>query len=161
GRFPAEFSSVVQSRTAGNPWFLVELARFLKDTGFVEQQEGGWRLARPVEDLKDVVPESMRAMIEARLEQLSDQERRLLQAASVQGVDFDSAAVARALSLDAAEVEESLETLRAARGVVRCMGEMELPDGALTMRYRFERDPDHDALYSSLQPSRRVSLSSA
>src|SRR5205814_2136425 len=83
-RFPAEFSGLVRSKTAGNPLFLVELVRFLRDTKFIAEDGQGWKLTRPVEDLRDVVPESMRAMIQAKLDQLPDTERQLLVAAAAQ-----------------------------------------------------------------------------
>lgn len=159
--FPPSFEALARARTAGNPLFLVELARFLKDRGFAVRQEGVWRLTRPLADLEGEAPESVRAMIQAKLDQLSDVERRLLLAASAQGLDFDSAVVAKALCEDAAQVEEGLDAVQAAWGIVRGAGEAELPDGTLTMRYRFEQDPDYHALYGSLKPARRASLSAA
>ena len=88
-QFPAGFDALVRTKTAGNPLFLVELARFLKDRGFLTQDEkGAWRLERPVAELANEAPESVRAMIQAKLDQLSDDERRLLLAASVQGIGF-------------------------------------------------------------------------
>jgi predicted ATPase len=160
-RFPDEFSALVRSKTAGNPLFLVELARFVRETRFVVQDGGGWRLARPSADLKEAAPESIQAIISAKLELLTDDERRLLVAASVQGIDFDSAVIARALGLDQADVEDRLEATQRMRGIVQPVGELELPDGTLTVRYRFAQDPDHHALYASLKPARRASLSAA
>jgi predicted ATPase len=160
-RFSEEFSSMVRSKTAGNPLFLVELVRFLRDRKFIAEEGDGWTLTRPASELRDDAPESVRAMIQAKLDQLSESERRLLLAASVQGVDFDSAVVAKALSLDPAEVEDSLEAVQRTRGMVESAGEVELPDGTLTVCYRFVQDPDHHALYGSLKPSRRASLSAA
>ncbi len=162
-QFPPEFGALVRRKTAGNPLFLVELVRFLKDKGFITRQgqEGTWRLARPVADLENEAPESVRAMIQAKLDQLSDEERLLLVAASVQGMDFDSAVVAKTLGKDAVEVEEGLDSAQNVRGIVQSSGELELPDGTLTVRYRFVQDPDYEALYASLKPARRASMSAA
>jgi predicted ATPase len=161
--FPAEFGALVRRKTAGNPLFLVELVRFLKDKGFITRQgqEGGLRLARPIRDLETEAPESVRAMIQAKLDQLSDDERRLLLAASVQGMDFDSAVVARTLGQDAVEVEEGLDAAQNLRGIVNSVGESELPDGTLAVRYRFVQEPEYEAMYASLKPARRASMSAA
>jgi predicted ATPase len=160
-KFPAEFSSLVSAKTAGNPLFLVELVRFMRDTRFVVEEGGGWKLARPSADLRDQAPESIQAMIRAKLDLLSDDERQLLVAASVQGVDFDSAVIAKALGLDQADVEDRLDATQRTRGIVQSAGELELPEGTLTVRYRFVQAPDHQALYGSLKPARRASLSAA
>jgi predicted ATPase len=159
--FPSEFSSLVRSKTAGNPLFMVELVRFVRDTGFVVADRDGWKLARPTGDLREAAPESIQAIIQAKLEQLSEDERRLLVAASVQGIDFDSAVIAKALGLDQADVEDRLEATQRTRGIVQSVGELELPDGTLTVRHRFAQDPDHQALYASLKPARRAALSAA
>ena len=65
---------------------------------------------------------------------------RLLVAASVQGSEFDSAVVARALALDAAEVEEQLERLERVHAFVRLVRRARVPrpdaDAALPLRPR-------------------------
>ena len=48
-------------------------------------------------------------MIQRKIDQLGEDDRRLLVAASVQGYEFDSAVVARVLERDAAQVEERLD----------------------------------------------------
>jgi predicted ATPase len=50
-------------------------------------------------------------MIERKIDRLSKEDHQLLVAASVQGYQFDSAALSKVLALDTAEVEEQLEAL--------------------------------------------------
>ena len=61
-------------------------------------------------ELASELPESVRSLIQRKMDALEEADRRLLAAASVQGMDFDSAIVARALQLD----EEDVETAGAA-----------------------------------------------
>ena len=57
-----------------------------------------WTLAQALPDIERELPESVRGMIERKIAQLSEEDRTLLTAASVQGYEFDSAVVAQALN---------------------------------------------------------------
>lgn len=72
--------------------------------------------------------ESIRGLIDGKISRLKEEERRLLSAASVQGYEFDSAVIAQALDLDAADVEDQLESLERVHVLVRQVEEREFPD---------------------------------
>src|SRR5262249_45558655 len=135
--FAEEFVALVHARTEGNPLFMVDLLRYLRERGVIAQERGRWVLTQPVVDIHPELPESVRSMIQRKIDQLSEADRRLLVAASVQGYEFQAATVARALMLDRAEVEERLETLERVHAFVRRVAEKEFPDGTLTIHYRF------------------------
>jgi hypothetical protein len=82
-------------------------------------------------------------------------------AAAVQGQEFDSTVVAKALQMDPAEVEERLETLDHTQGFVRLIGDRELPDLTLTLRYSFVHVLYQNALQSALTATRKSALSLA
>jgi predicted ATPase len=100
-------------------------------------------------------------MIELKIARLSEDDRRLLVAASVQGHEFEAAIVARGLALDSGDVEDALDRLDRLHALVRRVREIELPDRTLTVRYRFAHALYQNALYGSLGPARRASLSRA
>src|SRR5262249_16060750 len=106
--FPEAFASLMHARTEGSPLFMVDLARYLHERGVISQETGIWILKQSVPYNRQGLPESVRSMIQRKIEQLNEADRRLLVAASVQGYDFDAAVVARALGLEAAQVEEQL-----------------------------------------------------
>jgi predicted ATPase len=160
-RLPAEFAAVIHARTEGSPLFLVDLLRYLRDRGVIAEGPDGWRLAEAVPDFGHALPESVRSLIQKKLDQLGAVDRRLLSAASVQGYEFDSGVVARVFHLDAAEVEERLEVLDRVHGLVSLRREQELPDGTLVLRYQFVHVLYQNALYEALQPSRRAAYSAA
>jgi len=161
-QFPAEFVALIHAKTEGSPLFMVDLIRYLRNRGAIaENDQGRWSLAESVPDIQRELPESVRSMIQRKIEQLSDTERRLLSAASVQGQEFDSAVVARALEMDAAEVEERLEVLERVHLFVRRIEEKEFPDSNLTLRYGFVHALYQNSLYAALAPTRRTSLSAA
>jgi tetratricopeptide (TPR) repeat protein len=159
--FPPEFAAAVHARTEGNPLFMVDLLRYLRERGMIAQKQGRWTLAQSVADIEKGLPESVRSMIERKIDQLSEADRRMLVAASVQGYEFDAAVVARALALEAADVEEQLDGLERVHALVRRLGEREYPDATLTLRYRFEHVLYQNALYALLTPARKASLSIA
>jgi tetratricopeptide (TPR) repeat protein len=159
--FPAAFVSLIHARTEGNPLFMVDLLRYLGERAIISQIEGRWKLTQSVVDIQQVLPESVRSMIERKIDQLSDADRRLLTAASVQGYEFDAAVVAQALTMQADQVEERLAELERGHAFVRRQEEREFPDGTLTLRYRFVHVLYQNALYALLTPARKKALSIA
>jgi tetratricopeptide (TPR) repeat protein len=152
---------VIHSKTEGNPLFIADLTHYLRDCGVFSNESGTWRLARPLPDLEREMPDSVRAMIQRKIDQLTEEDHRFLVAASVQGYEFDSTLVAKVLNLDPADVEERLESLERVYSLVRLVAERELPGHVLSLRYRFVHVLYQNALYSSLRPSRRAQLSAA
>src|SRR5207247_677175 len=135
-RFPPTFAGFVHAKTEGSPLFVVDLVRYLRGKNVIVPANGSWKLAGSVPDLERELPESVRSMIERKIEQLGEDDRRLLVAAGVQGYECDSAVVARVLGADPAEVEERLETLGRVHGFVRRLREHQLPDATPSVRYR-------------------------
>jgi predicted ATPase len=160
-QFPEEFAAVLHARTEGNPLFMVDLLRDLRDRGVIVRDHGCWALLRAVPDLQRELPESVRGMIQRKIDQLSESDRRLLMAASVQGPEFDSAVAARILDREAADVEERLDVLEKVHALVRLIRQQSFPDGTLSLRYRFVHVLYQNALYASLLPTRKALWSAA
>lgn len=156
--FPADFIDLVRSRTEGNPLFMVDLLRYLRERSVIAESRGRRSLARELPVLGQELPESIRSMIQRKLERVGKEDRGLLAAASVQGHEFDSAVVAGALGLDAAEVEERFQVLDRVHGLVRPLRDYEFPDRTLTLRYAFVHVLYQHALYSDLSPTRRAAF---
>jgi tetratricopeptide (TPR) repeat protein len=158
-RFPAEFPKLIHAKTEGSPLFMADLVRYLRDRGVIAQTSGSWMLAQTLPDIERELPESVRGMIERKIGQLSEEDRKLLTAASVQGYEFDSAVVAQVLKLDADEVEERLEKLERVFAFVKLTSEAEFPNRTLTLKYRFVHVLYQNALYASLRATRKATLS--
>jgi predicted ATPase len=87
--FPGDFASVIHSKTEGSPLFMADLVRYLRDTGGIVEENGKWALARSLPEEPRDLPESVRGMIQRKIEQVEERDRKLLVAASVQGHEFD------------------------------------------------------------------------
>ena len=136
-QFPEELASVLHARTEGNPLFMVDLLRYLRDRGVIVQDHGHWALVRAIPDLQRELPESVRSMIQRKVDQLGAADRNLLMVASVMGPEFGSVGVSQVLDRETADVEERLAVLESVHGMVRLVGERMLPDGVVTVRYGF------------------------
>jgi tetratricopeptide (TPR) repeat protein len=158
-RFPPELAGLVHTRTEGNPLFMADLFRYLRDRHVITLDGGVWTLGHSLSDVERELPESVRGMIARKIARLEDRDRRLLVAASVQGHEFDSTTVSEAMEMDAAEAEERLEALDRVHVFVKPAGEVEFPDRTLTLQYRFVHILYQNMLYGSLQPTRRAALS--
>ncbi len=156
---PRDFAAMIHAKTEGSPLFMTDLLGYLRTEGTLSNADGVWRLTAPISDIARSLPESIRGMIQRKTEQISNEDRLMLAAASVQGNDIDTAIVAAVTHLDAAEVEERLESLDRVHRFVRRFDERTLPNGDLSVRYRFVHVLYQNALVTSLSPSRRARLS--
>jgi predicted ATPase len=155
----ADFAELIHARTEGSPLFMADLLRYLCESGTLAEIDGHWRIASELPDLSRELPESIRGMIQRKLDRLDDLDRQVLSAASVQGHAFDSQIVADALGSVPAEVEDRLQALDRVHGLVRMLHDHELPDRSLSLRYAFVHILYQQALYHELLPTRRAWLS--
>jgi tetratricopeptide (TPR) repeat protein len=160
-RFPPDLLALVYEKTEGYPLFFVDLCRYLRDHHLLAESLDGWHLRGSVESVARELPESVRSMIERKVDQLSEDDRHLLSVASVQGQTFTAAIVARALNLDEAVVEDRLNDIARRFALIDAVGEVELPDATITIRYRFGHGLYQNAVFAALTPTRRARLSYA
>jgi tetratricopeptide (TPR) repeat protein len=160
-QFPPALAASLHRRTGGNPFFLVELVRDLRAQGNLVEKEGGWTLTIHTDQLDKSLPDSVQSMIERKLEQLDDSDRRLLAAASVQGVEFDSIVLAGAAGLGLAETEDRLRRLERVHHLVRKVRAWDPQDKDPSERYSFVHVLYQNAFYGSLTPARRAELNGA
>ena len=136
----------------GNPLFVEEMLRKLIDDGSLERSDGSWRATRDLSQI--AVPETISALLAARLDQLELEERAVIQRASVVGKTFWWGAVSE-LSPEAerAQVGSHLQTLLR-RELVR-------PDRSRFAgedAFRFSHILVRDASYESMPKRARAEL---
>jgi predicted ATPase/class 3 adenylate cyclase len=108
---PAPLHAQILARAEGVPLYAVETVRMLLDRGLLVREGAVYRVAGGVSTLE--VPETLHALIAARLDGLSAEERRVVQDAAVLGKTFALAALAALSGLERAALEGLL------RGLVR------------------------------------------
>ncbi len=159
--FPDELAALLHQRTEGNPLFLTDLVRDLKERGEITADAGIWKVTLPLTAVARDFPVSIRNLIDRTIERLDPANRQILVTGSVQGVEFDSAVVARASTMSPAEVEERLARLARVHNIIRAVASHDPHVPAANERYAFVHVLHHEALYETLVPSRRAELSGA
>ena len=100
----------ILERADGIPLYAVEIVRMLLHDGRIERTDDG--AYRPVGDLSHVdIPDSLHALIAARLDGLEPSERALLQDASVLGLSFTVPGLAAIAGTDVEPTQHLLQDL--------------------------------------------------
>jgi len=106
---PADMRGRILERAEGVPLYAVETVRMLIDRGLLVPEGNAYRPTGRVETLE--VPETLHALIAARLDGLSSQERRLVQEGSVLGKTFTLPALVYLSGRSESELESLLASL--------------------------------------------------
>ena len=81
----APLTPLLMARTEGNPFFLEESIQTLVETGVLVGEPGAYRLAHALPTMQ--MPATVHAVLAARMDRLSPEEKRLLQTAAVIGTE--------------------------------------------------------------------------
>jgi predicted ATPase len=103
---PEELHREILGRAEGVPLYAVETVRMLLDRGLLERHGDTYRPTGPIEEL--AVPETLHALLAARLDGLTTEERALVHDASVLGKTFTKQGVAALGGRSDEEVEALL-----------------------------------------------------
>jgi class 3 adenylate cyclase/tetratricopeptide (TPR) repeat protein len=145
---PPEVCDRILARAEGIPLYAVETVRMLLDRSLLVEDGSAYRVTGPVEALE--VPETLHALIAARLDGLSPEERRLLQDAAVLGKTFTRVALN---ALAGAEVE--LEPLLASLVRKEVLGVQADPRSPEHGQYGFLQDLVRHVAYETLSKRER------
>jgi class 3 adenylate cyclase/tetratricopeptide (TPR) repeat protein len=85
-RLPDGLQALIARKAEGNPFFVEELIRSLREVGSLRPDGDGWVFTERPEDL--IVPDTIQDVIAARIDRLPEASKRVLQAASVIGRQF-------------------------------------------------------------------------
>ena len=106
---PDDLRAEILDRAEGVPLYAVETVRMLLDRGLLAQKGSVYRPVGAVDVLE--VPETLHALIAARLDGLSPEERRLVQDGAVLGKTFTKEAVAALSGIPDPELDLLLSSL--------------------------------------------------
>ncbi|MGQ0549997.1 MAG: ATP-binding protein, partial [Armatimonadota bacterium] len=136
-------------RTEGNPFFLEECVRTLVEIGVLSGDRGAYRLMKPPDTIH--VPATIQAVLAARIDRLSPDDKKILQTAAVIGKDVPL----RLLQAVAESPEDALRTSLTRLQVAEFLYEIALfPE----LEYTFKHALTLEVAYTSLLHERRRSL---
>jgi len=145
---PDTLRDQILARAEGVPLYAVETVRMLLDRGALVQEGSVYRLTGEIGSLE--VPETLQALIAARLDGLSTEERRLLQDGAVLGKTFTRDALAALAGADA-EIEPLLTSL-ARKEVLGVQADPRSPEHG---QYGFLQDLVRHVAYETLSKRER------
>jgi class 3 adenylate cyclase/tetratricopeptide (TPR) repeat protein len=146
---PADVRSQILERAEGVPLYAVETVRMLLDRGLLVQEGAAYRPVGEIASLE--VPETLHALIAARLDGLSAGERRLLQDGAVLGKTFSAAALAAV----GGQSEDELQPLLAALVRKEVVGVQADPRSPEHGQYGFLQDLVRHVAYETLSKRER------
>jgi predicted ATPase/DNA-binding winged helix-turn-helix (wHTH) protein len=114
-----DLALLLHRQCGGNPLFMSAALEDLHRRGLVVRRGNGWRMNAPSGEIVVSVPERVRHMIEAHIDDMPDDERQVLEAASVVGASFHGSAAAAAAQLSREFIEDTCERLSASGRILR------------------------------------------
>jgi tetratricopeptide (TPR) repeat protein len=137
------------ARTEGNPFFLEESVRTLVETGVLVGERGAYRMPKAPVALQ--IPATAQAILAARIDRLSPEEKRLLQAAAVIGKDVPLPLLQAITDVPDEALRQGLSRLQAAEFLYE---RSLFPD----LEYTFKHALTHEVAYGSMLQDRRRPL---
>jgi class 3 adenylate cyclase/tetratricopeptide (TPR) repeat protein len=149
---PGEVGDQILDRAEGVPLYAVETVRMLIDRGLLVPERAGYRATGPIGKLD--VPETLHALIAARLDGLTPDERRVVQDASVLGKTFTLQALAASARKANGDLDQVLMAL-VRKEVLGLQVDPRSPEGG---QYGFLQDLVRRVAYETLSRRERKTL---
>ncbi len=142
----------ILERAGGNPFFAEELVQSMLEAQVLEGERGACRLLGDAAEI--AVPQTVHAVLAARIDRLGEKDKELLQAAAVVGREFSEEVLAQVSGFGASQIATSLATLRSSDFVVE---EAIYPE----ILYAFKHPLTHEVAYRTQLATRRATLHAA
>jgi class 3 adenylate cyclase/tetratricopeptide (TPR) repeat protein len=145
---PEEARDRILAAAEGTPLFVEEMLSMLIDDGLVARVDDRWVATGALSDLR--VPPTIQALLAARLDQLTGDERAAIQRAAVCGKQFHVGAVSALLDADGGEVRPTLMSL-VRRDLIRPDRSSLAGQDAFRFRHQLIRDAAYEAAPKALR----------
>jgi DNA-binding winged helix-turn-helix (wHTH) protein/predicted ATPase len=154
----SQLARLIHRRTEGNPLFMTSVVHDLIARGVLVARAGGWAMTEPPDAVEVTIPDDVRGLIALQFGRLEDGERRVLEVASVAGLEFSAALVAAGADAGTAAVEAACATLARRGSFLVARGTAAWPDGTVAGRYAFGHWLHQQVVYDHVAAGRRVEL---
>jgi tetratricopeptide (TPR) repeat protein len=144
-RLAQELGMRIAAKSDGNPFFVFEIIRGLREGQFITRRgDGTWATTQFVADIQ--IPSSVLDLIQARVADLEEEERELLDMASCCGFEFDPTLVAAACGVGAIPALKRFGRVEKKHRLVRAAG----------ANYVFDHHQVQESLYDGLHVTLRA-----
>lgn len=142
--------------TDGNPLFMTRVADDLVKQGVILCYDGIWKLKIKTTELK--VPSNVQQLISWQIDRLDAEAVKVLEAASVAGMEFSAASISAGIGKNIKSVEKLCNRLVQCGQFLRFNGIQEWPDGTITSCYSFAHAMHHNVLSERIKTADLESL---
>jgi adenylate cyclase len=115
--FSDDFIDSLYQETEGNPFFIIEVLKLLRDQGLIFESKGVWHTKREV--TQEDIPERIYDVIMRRIQRLGGDQRELLQLAAVEGEKFTSTVLANVLNIPKIQILKTIHRLERVYQIIK------------------------------------------
>jgi len=105
---PRDFCELVYEKTRGNPFFVEEVMKSLKEEGVIYREENKWKI-KEVSEIE--FPKTVKGVVKARISRLDDECQNVLTLASFIGNDFTFEALCGVTGVEESKLLEIIEKI--------------------------------------------------
>jgi tetratricopeptide (TPR) repeat protein len=149
-RLAEKLGGTIAYKSDGVPFFVLEMIRGLQESDLIRKfPDDTWVETQVIDHIE--VPSAVRDLVQGRLSGLDDEDRSILDVASVQGFEFDPDLLARARECGRMVTLEKLAAIERRTGVIRGIGRL----------FRFDHHQIQEILYEDLHDELRAEYHAA
>jgi class 3 adenylate cyclase len=141
---PDQVRERILARAEGNPFFLEEIVRQLIDEGLIAREGGRWRAAGGIERVR--IPDTVQAVLAARVDLLGADDKRVLHAAAVVGRVFWPGPIERLTALGRDSIDTALRRLEDRELVVSRLSSSIAEEAEYIFKHVLTRDVAYEGL---------------
>ena len=116
-----DFLESLYRETEGNPFFILEVLKLLRDQGVLFESEGVWHTNREI--TREDIPERIYDVVVRRIERLEEDQRELLQLAAVEGERFTSTVLSGVLNVPKIQLLKTFHRLERVYQIIKAEGD--------------------------------------
>lgn len=142
---------IISGKSEGNPFYIEEILRMLIEDGVLAQRDGSWQATTDAVEAR--IPDTIQALMAARIDRLEPEEKRVLQEGAVVGRVFWEGALARLVpEIKGESLETNLKSLEI-KELVTEQNDSQLPGEP---EWSFNHILVRDVAYESIPRAKRV-----
>jgi tetratricopeptide (TPR) repeat protein len=139
-----DLAAQIALKSDGNPFFVFEILRGLREGLFLTRREDGtWATTKRIDEIQ--IPPSIAELIQARVSDLGDEDRNLLEVAACVGFEFDPGLVGAVIGLAPIPTLQRLGAIEKRTRLVRASGK----------RFVFDHHQAQEHLFSGISEALR------
>ena len=147
-QLPDEVAVLLVKKAEGNPFFVEEVVKSLRETSVLQRREDRYVLSQSLDDV--VIPDTIQGVLMARIDRLDDAAKQILQLASVSGRECSHRLLAYVVD-HGPQLETALQMLKA----TELLYEVHRPS---ELTYLFKHALTQEVAYDSLLTPQRQDL---